>query len=58
MIETFESQLEILDVASGERRVVYRTPDHIEAPNWSPDGRRLAFVGYGAPSGTDHAATV
>lgn len=38
-----ESALEVLDVDTGERRVVYRVRGHIEAPNWSPDGRTLLF---------------
>lgn len=38
-----ESRLEILDIDSGERTVVYRTNDHIEAPNWSPDGSYLIY---------------
>jgi Tol biopolymer transport system component len=36
-----ESVLEVYDVASGARRVVYRAPRHFEAPNWSRDGRWL-----------------
>jgi TolB protein len=36
-----ESALEILDVATGERRVVHRAPVHFEAPNWSRDGTHL-----------------
>ena len=34
-----ESTLETVTVASSDRSVVYRTRDHIEAPNWSPDGK-------------------
>ena len=37
------SRLEILDVASGLRKVIYETTDHIEAPNWSHDGKFLIF---------------
>lgn len=29
--------------SDGERRAVYVTPDHIEAPNWTPDGKSLLF---------------
>ena len=36
-----ESTLEVLDVASGARRVVHRAPVHFEAPNWSRDGSHL-----------------
>ncbi|MBI1390747.1 MAG: hypothetical protein GC154_20135 [bacterium] len=38
-----ESTLEVIDVASKDRRVVYRTEDHIEAPNWSRDGSYFIF---------------
>ena len=38
-----ESTLEIVPIASGDRRVVYHTRSHIEAPNWSRDGKHLLF---------------
>ncbi|HUL53379.1 MAG TPA: TolB family protein [Opitutaceae bacterium] len=38
-----ESTLEIVPIASGDRRVVYHARDHIEAPNWSRDGQTLLF---------------
>ncbi|NQV31877.1 MAG: TolB family protein [Phycisphaeraceae bacterium] len=38
-----ESTLEIVPIASGDRRVVYHTRSHIEAPNWSRDGKTLLF---------------
>lgn len=38
-----ESTLEIVPIASGDRRVVYHTRGHIEAPNWSRDGKDLLF---------------
>jgi Tol biopolymer transport system component len=38
-----ESRLEVLSIATGEREVVYTTRDHIEAPNWSRDGRFFLF---------------
>ena len=37
------SNLEILDVASGDRSVVHRTEDSMQAPNWTPDGRHLIY---------------
>jgi TolB protein len=37
------SRLELLEVESGRRRVVFATRDHIEAPNWSRDGRYLLY---------------
>ena len=38
-----ESTLETVDVASAYRAVVYHTTDHIEAPNWSADGKVFIF---------------
>lgn len=38
-----ESTLEIIDIATGTRRVVHRTAQHIEAPNWSRSGAHLIF---------------
>lgn len=35
--------LEIVPLGSKDRRVVYHTRDHIEAPNWSRDGKELLF---------------
>lgn len=42
-----ESTLEVMDIASGARRVIYCTNDHIEAPNWSPDGQYFLFNSEG-----------
>jgi hypothetical protein len=38
-----ESTMEIVAIASKDRRVVYHTGDRIEAPNWTPDGQSLIF---------------
>jgi len=38
-----ESVLEIVEVESGKRRIIFVTRDHIEAPNWSRDGQYLLF---------------
>jgi TolB protein len=38
-----ESSLETLTVDTGERKVIYSTRDHIEAPNWSRDGKFFVF---------------
>jgi len=35
--------LEIVPINSKDRRVMYHTTNHIEAPNWSPDGNYLLF---------------
>lgn len=42
-----ESTLEIVNAATGERRIVYRAQQHFEAPNWTPDGKTLVFNGSG-----------
>lgn len=42
-----ESTLETIAIASRDRSAVYTTPDHIEAPNWSRDGKTLLFNGGG-----------
>lgn len=44
---TLESTLETVAIASQDRRAVYHTRDHIEAPNWSPDGKRFVFNSRG-----------
>ncbi|HLX95087.1 MAG TPA: hypothetical protein VKU37_05020 [Verrucomicrobiae bacterium] len=38
-----ESALETIEVTSTDRQVVYHTRDHIEAPNWSRDGKFFLF---------------
>jgi len=38
-----ESTLEVVSIDTGEREAVYTTRDHIEAPNWSRDGRFFLF---------------
>src|SRR5216683_6404461 len=42
---TLYSTLEIITVASTDRRAIYVAPERFEAPNWMPDGKSLAFVG-------------
>ncbi|MFV0593012.1 MAG: TolB family protein [Draconibacterium sp.] len=37
------SRLEIMDVQSGKRTVVFETEKHIEAPNWSRNGKFLIY---------------
>jgi len=46
--EEFESTLETIAIQSTDRRVVLHTPDHIEAPNWTPDGAALIYNSRGA----------
>ena len=37
------SNLEILDIESGNRKIIYRSPDSIQAPNWTADGKALIY---------------
>jgi len=41
------SVLEVMDVATGNRKIIYSTPDVIEAPNWMPDGKHLLYNSNG-----------
>lgn len=38
-----ECTLETIPISSFDRRVVFHTQSHIEAPNWSPDGKSLIY---------------
>jgi TolB protein len=40
---TLGSNMEILDVASGKRNIIYTVPYSIQAPNWMADGKSLIF---------------
>lgn len=40
---TLGSNLELLEVASGRRDIIYKVPYSIQAPNWTPDGKSLIF---------------
>jgi Tol biopolymer transport system component len=37
------SNLEVLELASGRRDIIYSVPYSIQAPNWTPDGKNLIF---------------
>ena len=41
------SRLEVLDVATGERSVIYETAASIEAPNWTSDGDNIIYDSAG-----------
>ncbi len=43
----WESTLEVVNVASADRRAVHVLRDHFEAPNWSPDGQWLLYNHHG-----------
>lgn len=40
---TLASNLELLDIASGNRETVYQVPYSIQGPNWSKDGKTIYF---------------
>lgn len=42
-----ESALETIGIADFDREVVLRTNTHLEAPNWSPDGKTLIYNSKG-----------
>jgi TolB protein len=46
-VTAVRSSLETIVVASTDRRSVYHTDEHIEAPNWTPKGDALYFNGGG-----------
>jgi len=37
------SDIELLDVNTGVRRAIFHAEDSLQAPNWTPDGRRLVY---------------
>ena len=41
------SNLEIMDVESGLRKVIYQSAHSIQAPNWTPDNQRLIYNSKG-----------
>lgn len=43
---TLGSNLEILEVTSGKRDIIYSVPYSIQAPNWHPNGSTLVFNDY------------
>jgi len=53
--DTVESRLEVVAIETGHREVVYETRDHIEAPNWSRDGRLFLFNSAGRLYSLPHA---
>lgn len=41
------SNLETMDVTTGAREILYQVPYSIQAPNWTPDGKKLIFNSKG-----------
>jgi TolB protein len=46
------SVLEILDVQSGNRQIIYQSKVPFEAPNWTPDGSALFYNSSGSDAAT------
>ena len=41
------SNLEILDIESGNRKIIYRSSESLQAPNWTKDGKALIYNSNG-----------
>src|SRR6185436_5482939 len=41
------SNLELLEVATGNREIIYASPKSLQAPNWTPDGKSLIYNNEG-----------
>jgi Tol biopolymer transport system component len=41
------SNLEILDIETGDRQIIYRSSESLQAPNWTPDGKALIYNSKG-----------
>jgi TolB protein len=37
------SHLEVMDVATGRRKILHSAPNSLQAPNWTKDGKRLIY---------------
>ncbi|MEJ7617799.1 MAG: hypothetical protein WKF30_12750 [Pyrinomonadaceae bacterium] len=45
--EYIGSNLEIMEIESGQRKITYRAPDSLQAPNWTPDNAALIYNSNG-----------
>lgn len=41
------SNLEIMDIATGNRKIIFTAPNSIQAPNWTNDGKTLIYNSEG-----------
>jgi TolB protein len=41
------SHLEIMDIATGHRKILHSAPNSLQAPNWTPDGKFLIYAEEG-----------
>jgi len=46
-LENIISTMEIFDIATENRSLVFQYEDHFEAPNWTPDGSYLIYNSHG-----------
>jgi WD40 repeat protein len=46
-LKKVESTLETIPISSFDRKVIYHTQSHLEAPNWTPDGNSLIYNSSG-----------
>jgi TolB protein len=42
------SRIEVMDVATGNRKVLHTAPNSLQAPNWTPDNKKLIYNSEGA----------
>jgi len=52
------SDIELMDVGTGERRTIHRAEDSLQAPNWTPDGKHLIYNHNGRMFSYDLASGV
>lgn len=45
--EYIGSHIELMEVATGNRQIVYTSPKSLQAPNWTPDGKKLIYNAEG-----------
>ena len=45
--EYIGSQIELLDVTTGNRNIIYSSPKSLQAPNWTPNGKTLIYNSEG-----------
>ncbi|MEI9908282.1 MAG: hypothetical protein WDO71_00580 [Bacteroidota bacterium] len=41
------SSLEVMDVATGLRKILHTAPNSLQAPNWTPDNKYLLYSSDG-----------
>jgi Tol biopolymer transport system component len=41
------SHIEVMDIFTGHRKILYSEPRSLQAPNWTPDGKRLIYNAEG-----------